>query len=145
MPGRNCSRRSNGKRPRRDRGQDRTLRIHSRNRHRGLSGRRIALFLESFLFCSRASVQWGCTFHLSAVEGTMYHYDPNLALEELQEDALLPHPVKLRDMILRTKLEASQAQLLNHDFQDYLTRFGELQKLGRGILDRLATGQRKAS
>jgi len=48
-------------------------------------------------------------------------------------------------MILRTKLEASQAQLLNHDFQDYLTRFGELQKLGRGILERLATGQRKAS
>ncbi len=75
----------------------------------------------------------------------MYHYDPSLALEELQEDALLPHPVKLRDMILRTKLDASEAQLLNHDFQDYLTRFGELQKLGRGILERLATGKPKAS
>ena len=75
----------------------------------------------------------------------MYHYDPSLALEELQEDALLPHPVKLRDMILRTKLDASQAQLLNHDFQNYLTGFGELQKLGRGILERLAAGQRKAS
>ena len=75
----------------------------------------------------------------------MYHYDPSLALEELQEDALLPHPVKLRDMILRTKLDATQAQLLNHDFQDYLTRFGELQKLGRSILERLAAGQRKAS
>ncbi|HEX8764295.1 MAG TPA: hypothetical protein VF740_04005 [Candidatus Acidoferrum sp.] len=74
----------------------------------------------------------------------MYHYDPCLALEELQEDALLPHPVKLRDMILRTQLDANQAQLLNRDFQDYLTRFGELQKLGRGILERLATGQRKA-
>ena len=73
----------------------------------------------------------------------MYHYDPSLALEELQEDALLPHPVKLRDMILRTKLDPNGAQLLNHDFQDYLTRFGELQKLGRGILERLATGQRK--
>ena len=34
----------------------------------------------------------------------MYHYDAKLALEELQEDALLPHPVKLRDMILRTQL-----------------------------------------
>jgi hypothetical protein len=76
---------------------------------------------------------------------SMYHYDPSLALEELQEDALLPHPVKLRDMILRTKLDASEAQLLNHDFQDYLTRFGELQKLGRGILEQLATGKRKAS
>lgn len=75
----------------------------------------------------------------------MYHYDPSLALEELQEDALLPHPVKLRDMILRTKLDANGAQLLNHDFQDYLTRFGELQKLGRSILERLATHQRKTS
>jgi len=75
----------------------------------------------------------------------MYHYDPGLALEELQEDALLPHPVKVRDMILRTNLDAREAQALNHDFQDYLSRFGELQKLGRGILERLATGARKAS
>jgi len=75
----------------------------------------------------------------------MYHYDPGLALEELQEDALLPHPVKLRDMILRNKLDAEEAQALNHDFQEYLSRFGELQKLGRGILERLATGARKAS
>ncbi len=72
----------------------------------------------------------------------MYHYDPSLALEELQEDALLPHPVKLRDMILRNQLGPQEAQLLNHDFQEYLTRFGELQKLGRSILERLATGQR---
>jgi hypothetical protein len=75
----------------------------------------------------------------------MYHYDAKLALEELQEDALLPHPVKLRDMILRTKLGAQDAQLLNHDFQEYLTRFGELQKTARGILEKLAAGQRKAS
>lgn len=75
----------------------------------------------------------------------MYHYDPGLALEELQEDALLPHPVKLRDMILRTKLDAPEAQRLNHDFQEYLSRFGELQKIGRGILERLVTGARKAS
>jgi hypothetical protein len=75
----------------------------------------------------------------------MYHYDARIALEELQEDALLPHPVKLRDMILRTKLDAQDAQVLNHDFQEYLSRFGELQKIGRGILEKLATGQRKAS
>jgi hypothetical protein len=75
----------------------------------------------------------------------MYHYDARIALEELQEDALLPHPVKLRDMILRTKLGAQDAQLLNHDFQDYLARFGELQKTARGILEKLAAGQRKAS
>ena len=75
----------------------------------------------------------------------MYHYDARIALEELQEDALLPHPVKLRDMILRTQLGPKDAQLLNHDFQEYLTRFGELQKLARGILEKIAAGQRKAS
>ena len=75
----------------------------------------------------------------------MYHYDVNLALEELQEDALLPHPVKLRDMILRNQLGPQDAQLLNHDFQEYLTRFGELQKIAGGILDKLANGQRKTA
>ena len=75
----------------------------------------------------------------------VYHYNAANALEELQEDALLPHPVKLRDMILRTKLGPEQAQLLNHEFQEYLTRFGELQKCAREILQKLAAGQRKAS
>jgi hypothetical protein len=75
----------------------------------------------------------------------MYHYNPKVALEELQEDALLPHPVKLRDMILRNQLGPQEAQLLNHDFQEYLTRFGELQTIARGILDRLAAGQRKSA
>jgi hypothetical protein len=76
---------------------------------------------------------------------TMYHYDPKTALEELQEDALLPHPVKLRDMILRIKLGPQEAQALNHDFQEYLTRFGELQSAARAMLEKLAAGQRKAS
>jgi hypothetical protein len=75
----------------------------------------------------------------------MYHYDASLALEELQEDALLPHPVKLRDMILRTQLGPEEAKLLNHEFQDYLTRFGDLQKVARGVLEKIAAGQRKAS
>jgi hypothetical protein len=75
----------------------------------------------------------------------MYHYNPQIALEELQEDALLPHPVKLRDMILRNQLGPQDAQLLNHDFQEYLTRFGELQKVARSILDKLAAGQRKTA
>jgi hypothetical protein len=75
----------------------------------------------------------------------MYHYNPKIALEELQEEALLPHPVKLRDMILRNQLGPQDAQLLNHDFQEYLTRFGELQKVARGILDKLANGQRKTA
>jgi hypothetical protein len=75
----------------------------------------------------------------------MYHYDVKIALEELQEEALLPHPVHLRDMILRTQLGPKDAQLLNHDFQDYLARFGEIQKVARGILERLAAGQRKTA
>ena len=73
----------------------------------------------------------------------MYHYDAATALEELQEDALLPHPVKLRDMILRRQLGAQDAQLLNQEFQDYLARFGELQKLGRTILEKLANSAKK--
>jgi hypothetical protein len=75
----------------------------------------------------------------------MYHYDVKIALEELQEEALLPHPVRLRDMILRTQLGPKDAQLLNHDFQDYLARFGEIQKVARGILEKLAAGQRKTA
>jgi hypothetical protein len=75
----------------------------------------------------------------------MYHYDAKIALEELQEDALLPHPVKLRDMILRTQLGPPEAQALNHDFQDYLTRFGEIQGVARKVLERLATGQPKST
>lgn len=75
----------------------------------------------------------------------MYHYDPTLALEELQEEALLPHPVKLRDMILRNQLGPQDAQLLNHEFQEYLSRFGEIQKLAKSILEKLSTGQRKTA
>lgn len=75
----------------------------------------------------------------------MYHYDPNTALDELRDDAVLPHPVHLRDMILRTKLNATSALDLNREFQDYLTRFGETQKIAREILEQLATGARKAS
>jgi len=75
----------------------------------------------------------------------MYHYNPSMALEELQEEALLPHPVKLRDMILRNQLGPQDAQLLNHEFQEYLSRFGDLQKLAGAILEKLATGQRKTA
>jgi len=75
----------------------------------------------------------------------MYHYDPKMALDELRDDATLPHPVHLRDMILRTKLDPTSALDLNREFQDYLTRFGETQKVAREILERLAEGVRKAS
>jgi ABC-type nitrate/sulfonate/bicarbonate transport system ATPase subunit len=74
----------------------------------------------------------------------MYHYDARTALEELQEEALLPHPVKLRDMILRIQLGPKEAQAMNQEFQDYLTRFGELQKVARSILEKLSSGNRKS-
>jgi hypothetical protein len=75
----------------------------------------------------------------------MYHYNPQQALEELQEDALLPHPVKLRDMILRNQLGPQEAQTLNAEFQDYLLRFGEIQKIARRILEQLSAGHRKSA
>ncbi len=73
----------------------------------------------------------------------MYHYDPKLALDELRDDAVLPHPVHLRDMILRTKLDPTAALELNHEFQEYLATFGKLQATAREILEQLAAGIRK--
>jgi hypothetical protein len=75
----------------------------------------------------------------------MYHYDPTAALDELRDDAVLPHPVHLRDMILRTKLDPTSALDLNREFQDYLSRFGEAQQLAREILEKISIGARKVS
>jgi hypothetical protein len=68
----------------------------------------------------------------------MYHYNPSTALEELTEDATLPNPVHVRDMILRRKLTADQALELNRIFLEYQKFFGETQTLGKEILNRLA-------
>ena len=68
----------------------------------------------------------------------MYHYDPNIALEELNEDATLPNPVHVRDMILRKKLTADKSLDLNRLFVEYQKFFGEAQKLGKEILKQLA-------
>lgn len=73
----------------------------------------------------------------------MDRYDPKSALEELNEDALLPHPVRLRDMILRVDLGAVQALDLNREFQNYLAAFGQTQQIGREILQKLAAGSLK--
>jgi hypothetical protein len=74
----------------------------------------------------------------------MYHYQPATALEELQEEAVLPHPVHVRDMIIRARLSPEHALSLNHQFQEYLHSFGELQSLARRILQQLATEPRKS-
>lgn len=67
----------------------------------------------------------------------MYHYDPTTALEELREDAVLPNPVHLRDMMLRAHMKPDQSLELNRIFVEYQKRFGELQKMGRELLERL--------
>ena len=69
----------------------------------------------------------------------MYHYDPAIALEELTEDATLPNPVHIRDMMLRHKLTPDQSLELNRVFVEYQKFFGEAQKLGKQILQRLAS------
>ncbi|HXA68530.1 MAG TPA: hypothetical protein VNV82_25425 [Bryobacteraceae bacterium] len=68
----------------------------------------------------------------------MYHYDPRTALEELREDAMLPNPVHIRDMIVRSKLKPDQALELNRKFQTYLQAFGDTQEIAKGILQELA-------
>lgn len=66
-----------------------------------------------------------------------YHYEPQTALDELNEEALLPNPVKLRDMILRHALTPEQSLEINRLFLDYQKFFAEAQKLGREVLGRL--------
>ena len=73
----------------------------------------------------------------------MDRYDPKSALEELNEDAVLPHPVRLRDMILRMSVGATDALDLNREFQNYLSLFGQTQQIGREILQKLAAGSPK--
>ncbi len=73
----------------------------------------------------------------------MYHYDPETALEELSEDAVLPHPVHVRDMIVRSRLTPDQAIELNRQFQGYLQAFGDAQAVVKPILEELAHAQRK--
>ena len=68
----------------------------------------------------------------------MYHYDPKTALEELTEDATLPNPVHMRDMILRRQLAPEDALEVNRLFLEYQKHFGEAQKLGKQILKQLA-------
>ena len=68
----------------------------------------------------------------------MYHYDAATALEELNDDAVLPNPVHIRDMMIRAKLNPDQALDLNRRFQTYLHTFGEAQQVGKGILEQLA-------
>jgi hypothetical protein len=67
----------------------------------------------------------------------MYHYNPQTALEELREEAILPNPVNVRDMLLRAHLKPEESLELNRLFVEYQTQFGALQKIGKEILEGL--------
>jgi hypothetical protein len=67
----------------------------------------------------------------------MYHYDPATALEELTEEAALPNPVHMRDMLLRKHLSVDKSIEMNRRFVEYQKFFAEAQKLGKEILKQL--------
>jgi hypothetical protein len=69
---------------------------------------------------------------------TMYHYDPNTALEELREEAVLPNPVHVRDMLLRAHLAPDRSLELNRKFVEYQKQFADLQKLASELLGQLS-------
>ena len=73
----------------------------------------------------------------------MYHYEPDTALEELNDDAVLPNPVHVRDMIVRSRLSPDQALEMNRQFQGYLQAFGDAQAVVKPILEELARARRK--
>ena len=64
-------------------------------------------------------------------------------MEELKEDAALPNPVHVRDMILRSQLVPETALALNRQFQNYQHAFAEAQKLAQDLLERLNAAPRK--
>lgn len=68
----------------------------------------------------------------------MYHYNPQVALEELKEEAILPNPVHVRDMLLRAHLKPEESLELNRIFVEYQQHFGTLQQLGKQLLEELA-------
>ena len=71
----------------------------------------------------------------------MNAYDAQQALD----DAQLPHPVRLRDMILRVRLDAETALDINREFQEYLTQYGEIERMALSLLEKLAAQAPKAS
>jgi len=70
-------------------------------------------------------------------------FDPAAALEQLREDAVLPNPVQVRDMILRTGHTPQQALDLNRKFTAYQQAFAEAQALAAGLLEELQQSPRK--
>ena len=63
--------------------------------------------------------------------------DPHQALEDLNDEALLPNPVKVRDMQFHAKLTPDQSLELNRQFAEYQKHFGEALNLAKQILGKL--------
>jgi hypothetical protein len=63
---------------------------------------------------------------------------PHEALQDLNDEALLPNPVKVRDMLFHAKLAPDQVLELNRQFTEYQRHFGEALKLAKQILGKLA-------
>jgi hypothetical protein len=70
-------------------------------------------------------------------------FDPAAALEDLREEAILPNPVHLRDMILRTEHSPEEALDLNRKFTAYQQAFAEAQRLATGLLAELEHAVKK--
>lgn len=64
--------------------------------------------------------------------------DVQEVLQELNEEALLPNPVRLRDALFHAKLAPDQSLELNRQFTEYQKHFGEALKLAKQILVQLA-------
>jgi len=63
-----------------------------------------------------------------------YHYDPQRALEELDENATLPNPVHLRDMLARTYLDEPRVVEMTRLFLDYQKHYAAAMELARRYL-----------
>jgi hypothetical protein len=64
--------------------------------------------------------------------------DPREALQDLNEEAFLPNPVKVRDALFHAKLAPDQSLELNRQFTEYQKHFGEALKLAKQIFTQLA-------
>ena len=67
----------------------------------------------------------------------MQHNNPETALEDLQEEGVLPNPVHVRDMMLRAKLPAAKSVELTRKFQSYQKAYTDARLLAEMILGEL--------
>jgi hypothetical protein len=70
----------------------------------------------------------------------MPNIDPQIALEELNEEAVLPNPVRVRDMLFHAQLKPEQSLELNRQFTEYQKHFGEALRLAKQLLASLVQG-----